>query len=59
VERYFKLNGVLPSVGYWIGAERSSASDPFALSDGSSVPQVGARHAELNALDCRHGGSSI
>jgi hypothetical protein len=43
VERYFRLNGVLPSVGYWIGAERASASDPFELSDGSSVPQVRAR----------------
>ncbi len=43
MERYFRLNGVLPSVGYWIGAERASASDPFELSDGSSVPQVRAR----------------
>jgi hypothetical protein len=42
VERYFRLNGVLPSVSYWIGAERPSVSDPFSLSDGSSVPQVGA-----------------
>ncbi len=41
MERYFRLQGVLPSVAYWWGGERPSPSDPFELSDGTSVPQVG------------------
>jgi hypothetical protein len=43
VERYFRLQGSLPTVGYWWGGARPSSADPFDLADGTSVPQVGGQ----------------